>query len=1573
MDFGFLYDQRRRLFRIGYRPGDASLDSAYYDLLASESRLGSFVAIAKGDVALRHWQALGRPFLAVRGMPALRSWSGSMFEYLMPSLLMREPPQGLLQRATVAAVQAQQDFGARNGLPWGVSECAYYEQDASLAFQYGPFGVPELALRRTPQEDRVIAPYASTLALLVDAPAALANLRALERLGARDRHGFIEALDFSRPRLGDGAPLQRVATYMAHHQGMSLLSLCNLLCDEAPRGWFERVPRVQAFTMLLHERMPTAIVYQSRAIPRPPHKPGPSEPSAGARLWLPADAGQAPLPTLLLGNGAYSVGLRPDGGGQSAWRGQAISRARDDLLRPTPGHAYFIRGRGQTDFCSLSSAPSAHPKGQYSTSFFAERAEFELGTEAWSTQMTVWVSPDDDVELRRVSLHNLTEHAAEFELISYFEAVLAPQQADESHPVFSNLFLRAHAADPQCLLLERRPRLAGESSLWVAHFLALGHAATEPESELELLSVQLGCDRASLLPRRAEMSQLRTVKEGPPSPRSGEPDVLETRLDPIASLSVRLRMPARAKRSLTFATAAAADASTVMALVDEYRQAVHLTRSRLMAATLARIRQRELRLSATDLRNIQDMTTPMTISCPRPRAPPVERLDRRALWRFAISGDRPILLISIGASVGLRVVRTILTAHRVWESQGLSCDVVLVNQEPSSYLMPLQHQLLALRSSVGGAAQAAGSGAGGLHLLQQFELKPQELAALRAYARIELLADGRPLARLLAQALPVQTAGLIPNARLLPEQVPRPWLEASAAGRFNADGSAFEFDIKAEQLPPRPWANVLANPHFGCIITESGGGHSWAGNSRMNQLTAWSNDPLLDPAAEHFLLQDRASDDCFGLLPNRKRNGSAGYHIQHRPGSSLFTQDRPGLRVETLLMVHPQEEMKCLRVRLTCKPDGPARRLRVLGMAEWQLGAQRRERMTLQCDYAAESQAALAWQLEHSGGFGEGCAYLLLAGLQVKQWTCARAECFDGAGSVQMPQHLSGMAGFGLDPCAALLADAQLQAGQTLEFCWVMGYGADPQAARAQAQRWQAPGALAGLEQLLDAHWRPLLSTITVATPDPLFDALVNHWLLYQTLACRLWAKAGFYQAGGAFGYRDQLQDAMALAAGRPDMLRSQLLLHASRQFPEGDVQHWWHAPGGAGVRTHFSDDLLWLPYAAQHYLTLSGDTALLDQACPFLEGPAVPEGAEDIYCTPNCSTAEASFYEHCARAIDHSLRFGEHGLPLMGCGDWNDGMNRVGHQGRGESVWLGWFLSVILRDWQPLALARGDAPRAEAWAAAQSALSLALDTHAWDGAWFRRAYFDNGHTLGSLLNAECQIDLIAQAWSVFALAPGNARATQAMLSADARLVDRKAGLLRLLDPPLQGSANHAGYIQAYPPGVRENGGQYSHAGVWALMAQAQLGNAARAWEYFCMLSPAHRARSSNEQARYGIEPYVMPGDTYSAPPYTGQGGWSWYTGSAAWLYRAATESLLGLQLQAERFCLRPCLPPPWGEARLSLRLHGKQIEVLIRRGDGQEIEPMSGLAIQPGQWLHFEQLAERQQLLLQLPKQPRP
>ena len=1618
-EYGFLYDPKRHLLHIGYRAEQQQLDQNHYDLLASESRLTSLVAIAKGDLPARHWSALGRPAFARAGVVGLKSWSGSMFEYLMPSLVLDEPEGSLLRQATHSAVAEQQADGQRHDTPWGISESAYAGQDHTLAYQYGPQGVARLALRRTPTDERVIAPYATAMALPVAPVAALANLRQLQTMGARGACGFFEALDFTPQRQNAGSRCVPVATYMAHHQGMSLLAMLELLTDGAPRRWARADPHLRAVATLLHEHAPREVV----PLRDPPPLPAPRRPRS-ARMELDTLPGVDALPaTHLLSNGRYSVVLRGHGGGYSQWDGVSIGRWRDDLLRDNCGSFFYLRRAHREQVHSLSYHPAPDPAAEYRTRFQADRVIFDARWPELLSRCTVWVSPEDDIELRQVELENSGPVPLELSLSSCFEVTLSPQRADEAHPAFANLFIEAEwNANDQALYLRRKPRLAGEAAVQAVHFLAASDPAVQSISVCTDRAIWQGRYRepgqplaleaaeASGLPAAAQLNTpaaaptvaaaVAAVAAHAAEPviqpdASHEPGVTGgdssspcvTGLDPVAALTLRIVLPAHASIKLTFATAAARDRDLLETLVDKYRQGVHAERAASMSHAMAGIRLRELQFDADTwlamLRLNTLLTAQATRELPAPQRNATARCDRRNLWRFGISGDRPILLVSIATEEGLPLVQTLKKALLAWTAAGIAIDLVVLNAEPAGYLAPVQQQLQMMmeRHLAQQDERIPGHRRSSLRLLLQRDLSPDELFTLQMLARLRLHADSRSLAQQVERELEsheealekrehhasLAVAGVLPHGFSGPPGAP----VRADRGSFEPGSGAFSFDLSPRQYPARPWINVLANADFGTQVSEVAGGFTWAGNSRMHQVTSWSNDPLADPSGEVLLLEDRESQRVWAL--GRSLTPAQGRQVTHGPGFTRMRQRCDGLEIELLWCVDVEQAVKQVQISISASGTRP-RKLRLVSYVEWALGSARSERMSIvtrserwlpeaggNADNAEETRQSLrgdvpprsevlmlqATQLDHLGGFGMATGFACWrttptapAGSSTSaesvpvlpdldDWTCDRREFHDARGRLVLPEQLGKAEGAGLDACAAMACTMMLRPGQRGQVTLLLGHAPNPSAATQLAQQaWRlAPSARLARQQ---AQWNQLLGAVTVQTPDLAFDALVNRWLPYQALACRIWARAGFYQASGAVGFRDQLQDAMALVHSAPQLLAQQIREHAARQFPEGDVQHWWHMPGGAGVRTHSSDDLLWLPLAVAHYLRRSGDAALLDETIPFLQGSQIPEGAEDIYETPTISNQGATLYEHCARTVDHSLRTGSHGLPLIGIGDWNDGMNRIGHQGRGESVWLAWLLCQVVADFLPIAQTRGDSERVARWTAARKGWIQALETQAWDGRWYRRAYFDDGTPLGSKDNAECRIDLIAQAWAVLTEAGDPQRARQAMESARELLLDPDIHIAHLLDPPLQHQQPSAGYIQAYPPGVRENGGQYAHGAVWALMAYAKLGDAHNAWQVFTGLSPAHRWQDDRLGPLYALEPYVMAGDIYGSAPYGGRGGWSWYTGSAGWMARAGLESICGVVIAQGRVSFSPCLPPHWPQISVSLRHRDRQHRFVI-------------------------------------------
>ncbi|XHS77956.1 GH36-type glycosyl hydrolase domain-containing protein [Burkholderiaceae bacterium UC74_6] len=1587
-DFTVLYDRERRLLHIGWRfdaqMQPAQVDENHYDLLASEARLTSLLAIAKGDAPVEHWGALGRPFFAEGKEVGLKSWSGSMFEYLMPSLVLDEPHGSVLGQMGRSAVAEQRRDGSEHATPWGISESAIASRDHTLAYQYGPQGAARLALRRTPAGERVLAPYATALAALVAPCAAVSNLQALQALGARQALGFVEALDYTPVRQSQdqatGRGFTLVDTFMTHHQSMILVAITNLLADNAPRRWTMGDPHLRAVTDLLHERAPREVARLAAAVPAQPRSP---RAMRLVRETQPLSAPGLPL-THLLTNGRHAVMLRHDGSGSSCWKGVGLNRWRDDLLRGEFGHFFYLQREGaappaspDAPWHSITAHPAPDRSAKYDCTMLTDRVVFEARWPDLLARCTTWVSPEDDCELRQIELCNLADQPLGLRLAAVIEATLAPQRADESHPAFSNMFLqqRWNAAD-RALFIERRPRLPDEPVVRAVHFLATA------EGQIESLTPC--ADRARWIGRYGSAAQ----PLGDAGCELAEDGVLNNGLDPLSGLIARLQLPPGATLKLTFCLAASNDAGALEALIDKYQQPTHIERAANMSHTMAGIRVRELQFDAETWSAMLTLNTFVTalasragIGALRSPLPANARCDRRLLWQRGISGDRPLVWIAISGEEGLELVLALKKALRWWTAAGLGVDLVVTNGEPHSYLSPVQHQLLALQARQ--QAQAHHDLPEHLrcklHVVREQEIGVDERQTLQTLARIKLLADGRSLAQQIERLLedtelppagpeafvrqpwrPANTG----NSRRWPTVLPQASrVQAHAAatepeppqGRFEARDGSYAFELSPERRPSRPWINVLANPHFGCQVSELGSGYVWAGNSRMHQVTAWSNDPLSDPPGEWLLLQDLERGRVWTL--GRQLSAASASAVEHGIGSTRITQHLDGLDVTLTFCVDEKAAIKQVQIKLN---SSAPRRLRLVAMVEWQMGSARQERLSINTrprwfntspdgaglPQPAQALALQCTQLDHLGGFGGATGFVTLrpddpdtCQLLDNDWTCDRREFFEPAGQLVLPALLGRRSGPGLDACGALAAvltpGPDAEAGLTV----LLGHGPDAETAQQLLiDAWELDPSRRLMRQ--QAHWDECLGAVRVRTPDARFDALMNRWLPYQTLACRIWARAGFYQAGGAFGYRDQLQDAMALVTHSPQLLAEQLRRSAAHQFPEGDVQHWWHEPGGAGVRTHFSDDRLWLPYALAHYCRRTGDIALLDEQQPFLAGQQVPPGAEDIYETPGITDERASIYEHAARAIDRSLSNGAHGLPLFGTGDWNDGMNRVGSGGRGESVWLAWFLCRVVDDFLPFAKARGDTTRVRSWQAARLAWAQALDAQAWDGRWYMRGFFDDGTPLGSSRQTECRIDLIAQAWAVLSGAGERPHAREAMASVIMHLFDRTHQLVHLLDPPLQHAKPYAGYIQSYPPGVRENGGQYNHAAVWALMALAQLGQRAAMWQVFTALSPAHRWMEPQRGATYAIEPYVMAGDVYTAPPYTGRGGWSWYTGSAGWLLRAGVESICGVTLSEGRLHLRPCLPPHWPSAEVTLRHEGQNHRVIVC-ADQQTLDAM--------------------------------
>ena len=1537
MDFEFLYDSSRGLLSIGYDVGERHRDPACYDLLASEARLASFLLIAQSQVPQKHWFALGRLLTSHGGDVSLISWSGSMFEYLMPRLIMPSYENTLLEQTCKAAVSRQIEYGRQRAVPWGISESCYNATDMHQVYQYRAFGVPGLGLKRGLGDDLVIAPYASALALTVMPLAACRNLQTLAANGFLGAYGFYEAVDYTPSRVPRGKHHSIVRTFMAHHQGMSLLAFEHVLLNQPMQRRFMSDPLARATELLLQERVPKkgATLHPHAAEVSAAARPPVAEAAAIMRVFTDPNT---PLPEVhLLSNGSYHVMATNAGGGYSRWRDLAVTRWREDATADCWGTFIYLRDRDTERYWSTAYQPTLRKSDHYEAIFVQARAEYRRRDQAIEAHTEISVSPEDDVEIRRVTLTNLSSRPRHIEVTSYAEVVLAPLNADLAHRSLSNLFVQTEILpNRQAILCTRRRRTPGEQVPWMFHLLAApGAVGDEPSYET---------DRAKFIGRgRTAANPVVLDSSDSPSRLSNTDGSV---LDPIVAIRRTISLSPDESATVQIISGVADTREAALALLEKYCDRHFVERAFELAWFQSQEVLRHLNAIEADAQVYGRLATSVIYSNALRRAAPSviarNQLGQSGLWSFAVSGDLPVILLRIGNLNRIDLVKQVLQAHAYWRMKGLTADLVIINEDFSGYRAVLQDQIMGLINA-GPEAQIIDK-PGGVFVRRAEELSEEDRVLFQTVARVVLTDSAETLVeqvqrRVAAERLPSRLEPLLqPIAEPLHPLLARERIFFNGLGGFTPDGREYVVTLEPGQSTPAPWVNVIASPHIGTVVSESGSAYTWVENAHEFRLTTWHNDPLSDSSGEALYIRDEETGAFWSPTP-LPAPGQSGYVCRHGFGYSVFEHYEADISSELFTYVAMDAPVKLVVVKLRNHSKRP-RRLSLTGYLELVLGEWRHANlMHIVTETDPHSGALFA-----RNAYGRECANrVVFAHVSEPERTLTgnRTEFIGRNGSLASPaamrhKRLSGKTGAGLDPCAAIQTQIELADGQEREIVFVSGAARNTAEAQHFIQRFGGPaGARQALEEVW-GHWNRTLGAVRVETPDPALDVLTNGWLVYQTLSCRLWGRSGYYQSGGAYGFRDQLQDTMALIHATPWLAREQLIRCAERQFLQGDVQHWWHPPGGQGVRTHFSDDYLWLPYATCRYVLTTGDTGVLDESVHFLEDRELNPEEEAYYDQPQRSAEVASLYEHCVRSIKHGLRFGEHQLPLMGCGDWNDGMNLVGRDGKGESIWLAWFLYENLQLFAGLARGRDDAAFAEVCTGQAALLRNNIEANAWDGEWYRRAYFDDGTPLGSSDNDECQIDSISQSWAVISGGGDPLRARQAMAAVDKRLVRRDAQLIQLLAPPFDKSALEPGYIKGYVPGVRENGGQYTHAAIWTTMAFAMMGDSERAWELFAMLNPINHGSGPAEIERYKVEPYVMCADIYGAPPHTSRGGWTWYTGAAGWMYRLTVETLLGLQLEVGHLRIAPCIPAHWESYKIHYRYRGTFYHITVKRIGGK-------------------------------------
>ncbi len=1547
MDFGFLYSRRKRVFHIGFNRDTGLLDNNYYDLLASEARIASIVAIAKREVPQSHWIYLGRPVTRVENINTLLSWSGTMFEYLLPSLFLRSHPGTLLADSAKGAVKHQIAYAKSKGVPWGISESGFYRFDAGHSYQYQAFGVPGLGFKRGLAKDLVIAPYASLIAVGIDPRAVIKNLRALKDLKMLGPYGMYESIDFTDSRLMVNQDAAVVGQYMAHHQGMLFMALANYLHNDIMVDRMHSDPRIQSIELLLQEQVPPVSAIEDVDESEGHAFSDPGKPLTGISPWnIPVGT---PIPQVhLLSNGNFRVLISNMGAGYISWRDKDITRWQPDPVLDNWGSWIYIRelDKSKTAGSTLWSAASQPlPAGaeDMQVSFHAHMVVYRRVVDQLVSVMEVTVSPDDPVEIRRINVRNDSDRSRTLQITSYGEAALATHAADGQHPAFNKLFIESEYVPELGLqIFSRRPRSSEEEPL------LMGHMLVENDDELDVhrdahRDIRHEADRRAFIGRGHGSGNPRALlSEEYLGGSSG------ATLDPIYALGSELTVAPYRDTQVAFVTLVGESREELIALAETYHTWPVIERTFHQADISS---QSQLDREGFDgtmlkdtLKTLSALLYPYKDLRAEAKVLAANRLGQSALWRFGISGDFPILLVTLDDTRHLDIVNDALLVFKHLRSRHFKIDLVILNLQPTDYAAELNGRIRRVIRQADSDHFLNLNG--GIYVLFSDQMKHEEIILVQSAARVVLVGKDGPLTRQLpdysvaVHHLPRFTPSRAPEIQKpIPLPSPDDLQFFNGYGGFSSDGSEYHILLEPGKETPAPWVNVIGYPDFGFMVTETGSQTTWAVNSGENRLTPWSNDPVQDPTGEALYLRDEESGEVWSPTP-QPANAGQPYRVRHGAGYTIFEHQSHGIRHQLTLYASPSDPVKIIRLKVT-NHSGRDRRLTATQYVEWVLGTTRTKNSAFIIpEHDVETESLLATN-PYNSEFSRRTAFLS-AGKEIHSMTADRTEFIGRAGTLKAPLGLERLGleqrfTSGEDPCAALQVHIDLPLDSSEEIYFILGQGDDRSHAIELIEKYRRPESVERAFEETRTYWDSLLDTIKVETPDEAMNIMLNRWSLYQSISCRILGRTAFYQSSGAYGARDQLQDVLALLAIEPDIARQQIVRAAAHQFEEGDVLHWWHPPTGRGVRTRFSDDLLWLPYVTSHYVTVTGDFGILDENIPFLQGEPLADGEAERYGLYQSGERAFPLYEHCLRAIRKGSTQGVHGLPLIGGGDWNDGMNRVGEKGSGESVWLAWFLVDVLNRFAEICVLRDDQTLADEFRQRARAYSQAVEENGWDGQWYRRGYYDDGTSLGSHENLEGKIDAIAQSWAVISKGGDKERAKTAMNSVLDRLVLPEDRLLLLFTPPFDKTPQEPGYIKGYLPGIRENGAQYTHAATWTAWAFRDLRDGNRTGRLFDLLNPVYQADTAEKAKTYRVEPYVVTADIYSQEPYVRRGGWSWYTGSASWLYRLGVEGMLGFTKIGEKLRIDPVIPETWDSFRLTYRYKNSTYHITVENQDRRQ------------------------------------
>jgi len=1571
-DFTKLYDEEKHLFSIGFNIEENKLTPSYYDLLASEARQASFIAISKKDAPVKHWNRLSRTLTQMNGYNGLISWSGTAFEYLMPNIIMKQQKGSLIDEACEFMLMGQKEYARKLSIPWGVSETAFYLKDLRGNYQYKAIGIPWLGLKRGLEDDIVVASYASVMALNRYPKDVYENLKQLENEGMKEKYGFYESIDYTPIRMPKGEKNKPVKTYMAHHQALILLSINNFFNNNILQERFSKNPEISAVEILLEETMPEKIIITNEEKLKPTKITYKDYENYARRVYT--KERNEMLGINVITNENYSIVIDQKGLGYSKYKNYLVNRFHN-TSNETQGIFFYFKNIKNKRIWTNGIMPYLAKPDKYEAIFSEDSIKIKRNDGSIETITKIAISPEKRVEIRNINLKNNGMEDETLEIVTAIEPILSSMEEDFSHPAFQNLFLTfEYNEEDNIFIIKRKNREDTKKGLYLAvSFYTNEQTIGELEYELDKEKFQ---GRGNLnLPQMVEHSKPFSKK-------------IQASVDPILALKRTILIKPEEEKSLSLLFSISEDKEEAINNVKEYQNEEKIKQAFELSIAKADTEARYLNLNAKQIETYQNLLGYLLFSNPF-RAKQMQNLEDRKypqsdLWQYGISGDLPILLVRINQTSDKEVLEEILKAYEFFRLKNIQIDLVILNEEPNSYEKYTKDTIFncILNANLGYMQNTYG----GIFVLEQVDTK-----ILEFYAKLIIDTKNGPLIRQLKDL----EEEYIENNKEIGEKVlnfPKIYEEEKISkpilpkdtllyeneyGGFTPNGKEYQIAVNKENRLPTVWSNIMANKEFGTLVTESMGGFTWSKNSRLNRISSWNNNQVLDIPSEIFYLQDEETLKTWSIglnpMPDNK-----DYIVKYGFGYSIYEHENEDIRQKVTVFVPNKESMKISLLELK-NTSQKKKKLNLVYYIKPVLGEnEEKTKEKLQLTFNESSNMIF---LENKTNMDFEEIMYVSSSQKIYSYT-GNKEAFFGKGNLSNPDALKKVSlnkenSIGKETIIAIQLQIELESFETKEIAFILGTEKNKLDSQDKAYKYTK---INNIENELDEvkkYWNDLLEKVQVETPIKSFDILMNGWLIYQTITSRLNARSAFYQSGGAFGFRDQLQDTIALKYFDIELMKQQIIKHSRHQFIEGDVEHWWHEETKRGIRTKFSDDLLWLVYLTEEYINFSADYSILDIETNYLEGPILEEGTDEKYDLYLESDIKESIFKHCQRAIEKSLVFGENGLPKIGSGDWNDGFSKVGNQGKGESVWLGFFMYDILTKWIPiceerLKILEGKIPKdlldkdlelqpleneiqnikekINKYKEIIENLKRALNTKAWDGRWYKRAFMDNGQELGTIQNEECKIDGIAQSWATISNAGDNDKKYISIESLENHLVDRENGIIKLLDPPFEKSSLEPGYIKAYLPGTRENGGQYTHSAIWTIIAETMLGFGDKAVEFFRMINPIEHARTKEAASKYKVEPYVVAADIYGAGNLSGRGGWTWYTGSSSWMYEAGLKYILGLTIEKGYLSINPCISSSWKEYKIHYKYENSIYNIIVKnqnaKNTGVESMIMDGLVI---------------------------